>query len=390
MREAYIVAAKRTAVGKAPRGALRFVRPEDMACAVIKSLINETGIPAEEIDDVIVGCAMPEGAQGANMARYIALWSLGTDKVPGMTVNRFCASGLETIAIAFAKIRSGIADCIIAGGTESMSYVPMMGFKPSPHPIIARDFPDWYWGMGLTAEQLAIEKGITREETDEFAYQSHQKAIKYIDSGKWKDEIVPLKVEYKTIKDGKAVKYEYIHEIDEGPRRDTSIEALSKLKPVFKDGGIVTAGNASQRSDGAAFVIVASDNFVKRHNLKPIATLVSYSVVGVPPRIMGIGPAYAIPEALKKANLKIEDITIIELNEAFACQALAVIKETPLPPDKVNVNGGAVALGHPLGCTGAKLTVSAIYETQRRKGKYFLVTMCVGTGQGAAGIFQLV
>lgn len=390
MKEAYIVAAKRSGVGKADKGLFRFVRPEDMSAPVIKQLLKETNIAPEEIEDVIVGCAMPEAQQGANMGRYISLVALGTDKVPGMTVNRFCASGLETIAIAVAKIKSGLANCIIAGGVESMSYVPMQGFKPSPHIDIVKDMPDWYWGMGLTAEQLAIEKKINREESDIFAYNSHKKAIAYLDAGKHKEEIVPIKVKCKCIEDGKFIEKEFVLEIDEGPRRDTSLETLSKLPTVFKKNGIVTAGNASQRSDGAAYVIVASEDFIKEHNLKPMARLVTYTTAGVPPRIMGIGPVEAIPKALKKANLKIEDIGIIELNEAFACQALAVIKELQLPLEKVNVNGGAIALGHPLGCTGTKLTVNALYEAKRRKDKYAMVTMCVGTGQGAAGIFELI
>jgi acetyl-CoA acyltransferase len=340
---------------------------------------------------VIVGNATPEAEQGLNVARLISLIALDTDKVPGMTVNRYCASGLETIAIASAKVHSGIADCIIAGGVESMSLLPMGGWRIVPNADVALAHPDYYWGMGLTAEAVAKEFKVGRDEQDEFAYQSHQKAISAITGGRFKNQIVPVTVaETYVDENGKKKKREFKVDTDEGPRADTSLDALAKLKPVFDAKGMVTAGNSSQTSDGAAFVMVVSERFLKQYKLEPIARLVNYSVVGVPPRIMGIGPLYAIPEVLKRAGLKQEDIELIELNEAFASQSLAIIKGLGLNPDIVNVNGGAIALGHPLGCTGAKLSVQLFDELKQRKQKYGMVTMCVGTGQGAAGIFELL
>ncbi|MEN5233791.1 acetyl-CoA C-acyltransferase [Sphingobacterium faecium] len=390
--EAYIVAGYRTAVGKAPRGGFRFMRADDLAADVIKHLVASVpNLNKEEIDDVIVGNAMPEAEQGLNVGRLISLMGLETDKVPGVTVNRYCASGLETIATAVAKIKAGMADCIIAGGVEVMSGMPFGGWKIVPNPQVARENPDWYWGMGLTAEAVAKEYQVSREDQDAFSLKSHQKAIEAIKNGHLKDGIVPITVKENYLKDGKKLETrEYIVDTDEGPRADSSIEALSKLRPVFAADGVVTAGNSSQTSDGAAFVLVVSEKKLKELNLKPIARLVSYAVAGVPPRIMGIGPIYAIPKALEMAGLKKEDIDLFELNEAFASQSLAVIRELGLDEEKVNVNGGAIALGHPLGCTGAKLTVQVLNELKRRNKKYGMVTMCVGTGQGAAGIFELL
>ncbi|GEM62486.1 acetyl-CoA acetyltransferase [Sphingobacterium faecium NBRC 15299] len=390
--EAYIVAGYRTAVGKAPRGGFRFMRADDLAADVIKHLVASVpNLNKEEIDDVIVGNAMPEAEQGLNVGRLISLMGLETDKVPGVTVNRYCASGLETIATAVAKIKAGMADCIIAGGVEVMSGMPFGGWKIVPNPQVARENPDWYWGMGLTAEAVAKEYHVSREDQDAFSLKSHQKAIQAIKNGHLKDGIVPITVKENYLKDGKKLETrEYIVDTDEGPRADSSIEALSKLRPVFAADGVVTAGNSSQTSDGAAFVLVVSEKKLKELNLKPIARLVSYAVAGVPPRIMGIGPIYAIPKALEMAGLKKEDIDLFELNEAFASQSLAVIRELGLDEEKVNVNGGAIALGHPLGCTGAKLTVQVLNELKRRNKKYGMVTMCVGTGQGAAGIFELL
>ncbi|WP_447770119.1 acetyl-CoA C-acyltransferase [Sphingobacterium faecium] len=390
--EAYIVAGYRTAVGKAPRGGFRFMRADDLAADVIKHLVASVpNLNKEEIDDVIVGNAMPEAEQGLNVGRLISLMGLETDKVPGVTVNRYCASGLETIATAVAKIKAGMADCIIAGGVEVMSGMPFGGWKIVPNPQVARENPDWYWGMGLTAEAVAKEYHVSREDQDAFSLKSHQKAIEAIKNGHLKDGIVPITVKENYLKDGKKLETRsYIVDTDEGPRADSSIEALSKLRPVFAADGVVTAGNSSQTSDGAAFVLVVSEKKLKELNLKPIARLVSYAVAGVPPRIMGIGPIYAIPKALEMAGLKKEDIDLFELNEAFASQSLAVIRELGLDEEKVNVNGGAIALGHPLGCTGAKLTVQVLNELKRRNKKYGMVTMCVGTGQGAAGIFELL
>lgn len=389
--EAYIVAGFRTAVGKAPRGGFRFMRADDLAADVIKHLVASVpSLNKEEIDDVIVGNAMPEAEQGLNVGRLISLMGLQTDKVPGVTVNRYCASGLETIATAVAKIKSGMADVIIAGGVEVMSGMPFGGWKIVPNPVVAKENPDWYWGMGLTAEAVAKDFNVSREDQDAFSLKSHQKAIAAIQNGHLKDGVVPITVKENYLKDGKMATKEYVVDTDEGPRADTTLEVLAKLRPVFVADGCVTAGNSSQTSDGAAFVLVMSEKKMKELNLQPIARLVSYAVAGVPPRIMGIGPIAAIPKALEQAGLKKEDIDLIELNEAFASQSLAVIRELGLDEEKVNVNGGAIALGHPLGCTGAKLTVQVLNELKRRGKKYGMVTMCVGTGQGAAGIFELL
>ncbi|TDQ75237.1 acetyl-CoA C-acyltransferase [Sphingobacterium yanglingense] len=389
--EAYIVAGYRTAVGKAPRGGFRFMRADDLAAEVIKHLVGSVpNLNKEEIDDVIVGNAMPEAEQGMNMGRFISLMGLDTDKVPGVTVNRYCASGLDTIATATAKIKAGMADVIIAGGAEVMSGMPFGGWKIVPNPKVAKDHADWYWGMGLTAEAVAQEYNVSRADQDAFALKSHQKAIEAIKNGHLKDGVVPITIKENYVKDGKMATREYVVDTDEGPRADTTIEALGKLRPVFAADGMVTAGNSSQTSDGAAFVLVMSERKMKELGLKPIAKLISYAVAGVPPRIMGIGPIEAIPKALAQAGLKKEDIDLIELNEAFASQSLAVIRTLGLDEEKVNVNGGAIALGHPLGCTGAKLTVQVLNELKRRGKKYGMVTMCVGTGQGAAGIFEMM
>jgi acetyl-CoA acyltransferase len=389
--EAYIIAGFRSAVGKAPRGGFRFTRADDLAADVIKHLMASVpNVNKEDIDDVIVGNAMPEAEQGLNIGRFISLMGLDTDKVPGITVNRYCASGLETIATAVAKIKSGMADMIVAGGVEIMSGMPFGGWKIVPNPVVSKEHPDWYWGMGLTAEAVAKDYHVSREDQDKFALKSNQKAVAAIKEGKFKEEIVPITFKENYVKDGNMATYEYVVDTDEGPRADTSLEALAKLRPVFDAKGSVTAGNSSQTSDGAAFVLVVSEKKMKELNLKPIAKLVSYAVAGVPPRIMGIGPVVAIPKALEQAGLKKEDIDLFELNEAFASQSLAVIRELELDEEKVNVNGGAIALGHPLGCTGAKLTVQVLHELRRRGKKYGMVTMCVGTGQGAAGIFELL
>ena len=390
MKQAYIVTGYRTAVGKAPKGSLRFTRPDDMAASVLKHLMKEVpSLDPARVDDLIVGCAMPEAEQGLNMARLISLMGLDTDKVPGVTVNRYCASGSESIAIAAAKIQTGMADCILAGGAESMSYIPMGGYKPVPETKISKDHADYYWGLGLTAEAVANEFNVSREDQDKFAYDSHQKAIKANNENKFKDQIVPLDIEYNYVGENEKLKTKnYTFQQDEGPRADTSLEVLAKLRPVFANGGSVTAGNSSQMSDGAAFVLVMSEDMVKELNLEPVARLVSYSTVGVPPRIMGIGPKYAIPKALEQAGLNLNDIDLFELNEAFASQSLAVIREVGLNPDIVNVNGGAIALGHPLGCTGTKLTVQLLDELKKQNKKYGMVTMCVGTGQGAASVFE--
>ena len=391
-KTAYIVTGYRTAVGKAPKGSLRFVRPDEMAATVLKHLMKQVpALDPARIDDLIVGCAMPEAEQGLNMARLISLMGLDTDKVPGVTVNRYCASGSESIALAVAKIQTGMADCIIAGGAESMSYIPMGGYKPIPETGIAKQHADYYWGMGSTAEAVAHEYNISRDDQDEFAFNSHQKAVKALETGRFSDQIVPLEVEYNFLgADEKMQTKKYTFDTDEGPRADTSKEALAKLRPVFAQNGSVTAGNSSQMSDGAAFVLIMSEEMVKELNLEPVARLVSYSTVGVPPRIMGIGPLYAIPKALDQAGLKQDDIDLFELNEAFASQSLAVIREAGLDPEKINVNGGAIALGHPLGCTGTKLTVQLLDEMKKRGNKYGMVTMCVGTGQGAASVFELL
>lgn len=389
---AYIVAGYRSAVGKANKGGFRFTRPDDLAADVIKHLMGSLPqIEHTRVDDVMVGNAMPEAEQGLNVGRLISLLALNTDKVSGMTVNRYCASGLETISIASAKIAAGYAHCIIAGGVESMSLIPMGGWRIVPNPKVAKEHADWYWNMGLTAEAVAKEFNVSREDQDQFSYNSHQKAIAAIKAGKFKEEIIPIKVTETFLDEsGKKKSKDYIVDTDEGARADTSIEALAKLKPVFANGGSVTAGNSSQTSDGAAFVMVVSEKFMKEHNLTPIARLVSHAVAGVPPRIMGIGPVYAIPKAVEQAGLKIDDIDLFELNEAFASQSLAVVRELKLNPDKVNVNGGAISLGHPLGCSGAKLSVQMFGELRRQNKKYGVVTMCIGTGHGAAGVFELL
>ena len=395
MKTAYIVKAYRTAVGKAPRGKFRFKRPDELAAETIAHMMGELpGLDKKRIDDVIVGNAMPEAEQGLNMARLISLMGLQIEDVPGVTVNRYCASGLETIGIATAKIQAGMADCIIAGGAESMSYIPMGGYKPTPDYKIAKaGHEDYYWGMGLTAEAVAEQFKVSREDQDAFAYASHQKALKAQEEGKFDSQIVPIEVSHTYVNTaGKKTTDSYTVSKDEGPRADTSLEVLAKLRPVFAEGGSVTAGNSSQMSDGAAFVMVMSEEMVKELKLEPIARLVNYAAAGVEPRIMGIGPVKAIPKALSQAGLKLSDIGLIELNEAFASQSLAVIRELGLNQEIVNVNGGAIALGHPLGCTGAKLSVQLFDEMRRRnmKGQYGMVTMCVGTGQGAAGIFEFL
>lgn len=378
-------------MGKAPRGVFRFTRADDLAAEVIKGLVASVpNLNKEEIDDVIVGNATPEAEQGLNIGRMIALMGLDTDKVPGVTVNRYCASGLETIATAVAKIKAGMADCIIAGGVEVMSGMPFGGWKLVPNPDVAKANPDWYWGMGLTAEAVAKEYRVNREDQDLFALKSHQKAVEAIKSGHLKAGVLPISVS-ETYLDDKLKKQtrSFVVDTDEGPRADTTLEALAKLKPVFAADGCVTAGNSSQTSDGAAFVLVVSEQKMKELGVQPIARLVSYGVAGVPPRIMGIGPIEAIPKALKMANLKLDDIGLIELNEAFASQSLAIIRTLGLDEAILNVNGGAIALGHPLGCTGAKLSVQLFNEAKRQNKKYGMVTMCVGTGQGAAGIFEV-
>jgi acetyl-CoA acyltransferase len=387
--KAYIIKGFRTAVGKAGKGGFRFYRPDDLAADVIKHIMKVTPeLDKNRIDDVIVGNATPEAEQGLNVGRMISLMGLDTDKVPGMTVNRYCSSGLETIAIAQAKIEAGMAECIIAGGAESMSTMAMGGWRIVPNPKVAKENPNWYWGMGLTAEAVAEQFGVSREDQDAFAVRSHEKAIDAIKNGRFKDDIVPVEVEevYLDENEKRQVR-KYIVDTDEGPRAST-VEALGKLRPVFANGGSVTAGNSSQTSDGAAFVLVMSEKMMKELGLEPMARLLSYKVVGVEPRIMGIAPVQAIPAAIEMAGLKMEDISLFELNEAFASQSLAVIRETGINPDLVNVNGGALALGHPLGCTGAKLSVQILNELKRRNKKYGVVTMCVGTGQGAAGVFE--
>ncbi len=389
MNRAYIVTGYRTAVGKAGRGGFRFYRPDDLAADVIKHIMKEVPqLDKDRIDDVIVGNATPEAEQGLNVGRMISLMGLDTDKVPGMTVNRYCSSGLETIAIASAKIEAGIADCIIAGGVESMSVMAMGGWRIVPNPKVGKENPTWYWGMGLTAEAVAQQFKVSREEQDAFALHSHEKAIRAIKEGRFKDDIVPIEVERIFLDENeKRQTKTYTVDTDEGPRQST-LEGLAKLRPVFDQNGTVTAGNATQTSDGAAFVLVMSEKMVKELNLEPVARLASYAVVGVEPRIMGIGPVDAIPKALKMAGLSLNDISLFELNEAFASQSVAVIREAGLNPDIVNVNGGAIALGHPLGCTGAKLTVQIMNELKKRDQKYGVVTMCVGTGQGAAGVIE--
>mgnify|MGYP006193618641 FL=1 len=393
MKTAYIVKAYRTAVGKAPKGLFRFKRPDELAAETIQYLMNELpDFDKTRIDDVMVGNAMPEAEQGLNIGRLISLMGLKIEDVPGVTVNRYCASGLETIGMATAKIQSGMAHCIIAGGAESMSYIPMGGYKPTPDYALAKQgHEDYYWGMGLTAEAVAKQYNVSREDQDEFAFQSHQKALKAQAEGKFDKQIVPITVEQTFINEkGKKETKNYTVAKDEGPRADTNLAALGNLKPVFAADGSVTAGNSSQMSDGAAFVLIMSEEMVKELGITPIARLVNYASAGVEPRLMGIGPIKAIPKAVKQAGLQLSDIDLIELNEAFASQSLAVIRELNLNPEIVNVNGGAIALGHPLGCTGAKLSVQLFDEMKRRGSKYGMVTMCVGTGQGTAGIFELV
>lgn len=389
MQEAYIVAGYRTAVGKAKRGGFRFYRPDDLAVDVIKGLLlSLPQLEPTQVDDLIVGNAVPEAEQGLQIGRMISVRALGVD-VPGMTVNRYCASGLETIAIATAKIRSGQAECVIAGGTESMSMVPTAGWKTVPSYNVAADTPDYYLGMGLTAEAVAKEYSISREAQDEFSYASHQKAINAIKNGYFKEGILPITVDeiYLDAK-GKKQQKSFVVDTDEGPRGDTSIEALSKLKPAFAAGGCVTAGNSSQTSDGAAFVIVMGERMMNELGIKPLARLVSCSSAGVHPRVMGIGPVAAIPKALKQVGMNLSGIGLVELNEAFASQSLAVIREAGLDPQTVNINGGAIALGHPLGCTGCKLTVQIMHDLKRTNKKYGMVTACVGGGQGIAGIIE--
>ena len=392
MKTAYIVGGYRTAVGKSSRGLFKFTRPDDLAADVVKHLMKDfPTLDPSRVDDVIVGNATPEAEQGLNIGRMISLMGLETDKVPGMTINRYCSSGLQTIALAANQIIAGAADCIIAGGVETMSPIPFGGWRIVPNAKVSKTHPDWYWGMGLTAEAVAEEFNVSREEQDEFAYHSHMKALNAIDKGLFKEDIVPIHVNEVFLDENeKRQERNFVADTDEGPRKGTSIEALSRLRPVFKNGGTVTAGNSSQTSDGAAFVMVMSEEMVKELNVKPIARLIDYKVVGLAPRIMGVGPLYAIPETLKKAGLKQNDLQQIELNEAFASQSVAILKGLDIDPSIVNVNGGAIALGHPLGCTGAKLTVPLLNEMRRRKQKIGAVTMCVGTGQGACGIFELL
>ena len=393
MKTAYIVKAYRTAVGKAPKGVFRFKRPDELAAETIQYLMNELpDFDKSRIDDVMVGNAMPEAEQGLNMGRLISLMGLKVIDVPGVTVNRYCASGLETIGMATARIQSGMADCIIAGGAESMSFIPMGGYKPTPDYGMAKEgHEDYYWGMGLTAEAVANKFNVSREDQDEFSFNSHQKALKAQAEGKFDQQIVPINIDETFVNaNGKKETKSYIINKDEGPRADTSLALLGKLRPVFAADGSVTAGNSSQMSDGAAFVMIMSEEMVKELGLTPIARLVNYASSGVEPRLMGIGPMKAIPKVLKQAGMNLNDIDLIELNEAFASQSLAVIRGLELNPDIVNVNGGAIALGHPLGCTGAKLSVQLFDEMKRRGNKYGMVTMCVGTGQGAAGIYELL
>ncbi len=388
---AYVIAAKRTAVGKAKKGKLRLIRPDDMAARVVQDIMQSFPmIESQQIDDVIVGNAMPEAEQGLNMGRMISLMGLNTLTVPGMTVNRYCSSGLESIAIAASKIEMGLADCILAGGAESMSMIPMGGWRVVPNLDIAKNNPDWYWNMGITAEALQKKYNISREDQDEFSFHSHRKAIDAISKNRFMDEIVPLKVIENFVNRNDIIESkEYLVSQDEGPRKDTSLEGLSKLRPVFDMKGSVTAGNSSQTSDGAAFVLVVSEKMLKELNVEPLARFVDYAIAGVEPKHMGIGPVAAIPKVLSRSGLSMNQIEQLELNEAFAVQALAVMRELNINADITNVNGGAIALGHPLGCTGTKLTVQLIHEMKKQKQKYGMVSMCVGSGQGAAGIFEV-
>jgi acetyl-CoA acyltransferase len=392
MKTAYIVGGYRSAVGKAPRGMFKTMRADDLSADVIRHLLKDfPQLDHNKIDDVIVGNATPEAEQGLNIGRMISLMGLDSEKVPGMTVNRYCSSGLQTIALASWQIQSGAADCIIAGGVETMTPIPFGGWRLVPNAKVGKENPDWYWGMGLTAEAVAKEYNVTREDQDAFALKSHDKALKAIAEGKFKDDIVPITVnEVYLDENEKRQEKSFVADTDEGPRAGSTMEGLAKLRPVFAQGGSVTAANSSQTSDGAAFVMVMSEKMVKELGLEPVARLVSYSVSGLEPRIMGMGPMYALPKALKQAGLKQDDLEQIELNEAFASQSVAVINELGLNPDIINVNGGAIAMGHPLGCTGAKLSVQLFNEMRRRDQKYGAVTMCVGTGQGAAGVFEFL
>ncbi|MCB0733637.1 MAG: thiolase family protein [Flavobacteriales bacterium] len=391
MKQAYIINGFRTAVGKANKGGFRFTSPVDFGAAVIDYLIDHTpGFDPNTVEDLLVGNAVPEAEQGLQMARWVGVRSKLPINVGGATVNRYCGSGLETISMAVAKIQAGLADCIIAGGTESMSLVPTVGFKTVPNYEIAKEHPDYFLGMGLTAEEVADKFNVSREDQDQFAFGSHQKAISAIERGVFKDEIVPFNVEevYYNPDTNKREKRSFVVDTDEGPRKDTSLEVLAKLKPAFKQGGTVTAGNSSQTSDGAAFVIVMSEEMMKAQGLEPMGRLISVASAGVDPRYMGIGPVEAVPKALKRAGMQLKDIHQIELNEAFASQSLAVMRELDLNPEIVNVNGGAIALGHPLGCTGAKLTIQLMNEMKRRGQRYGIVTACIGGGQGIAGVFE--
>ena len=387
---AYIIGGYRSPVGKSGKGAFRFVRPDDLGEQVIRKLLSDfPQLDKERIDDVIVGNATPEAEQGLNIGRMVSLMGLDTDKVPGMTVNRYCASGLETIAIASAKIHAGLADCILAGGIETMSPIPFGGWRIVPNARVAKANPDWYWGMGLTAEAVAKDFNVSREDQDAFALESHQRAAAAIDAGRFAPGIAPITVnEVYLDKNEKRQERTHVVDTDEGVRRDSTLEGLARLKPVFAQGGSVTAGNSSQTSDGAAFVLVVSERMLKELNVEPIARLASYHVSGLEPRIMGVGPIHAVPKALEKAGISAQDLGAVELNEAFASQSVAVVKELGLDPAMVNPNGGAIALGHPLGCTGAKLTVQMMHELKYRQANYGMVTMCVGTGQGAAGVFE--
>ena len=392
MKTAYIVGGYRSAVGKSGKGVFRFTRPDEMGKQVVQHLLKDfPELDTNRIDDIIVGNATPEAEQGLNLARMISLMGLNTDKVPGMTINRYCSSGLQSIALAKYQIESGAANCIIAGGVECMSPIPFGGWRIVPHHKVSKENPEWYWGMGLTAEEVAKRFKISRESQDQFALQSHLKAISAIENGRFESQIAPIEINHIFLdEEEKKQEKKYIAKVDEGPRKNSNIESLKKLRPVFKNGGTVTAGNSSQTSDGAAFVMVMSEEMVKEMNIEPIARLISYKVIGLAPEIMGVGPLYAIPEALKHAGMKLGDLEQIELNEAFASQSVAIIKELGLNPEIVNVNGGAIALGHPLGCTGAKLSVQLLNEMRLRKQKIGAVTMCVGTGQGACGIFELL
>ena len=389
---AYIIGGYRSPVGKSGKGAFRFVRPDDLGEQVIRKLLSDfPQLDKERIDDVIVGNATPEAEQGLNIGRMVSLMGLDTDKVPGMTVNRYCASGLETIAIASAKIHAGLADCILAGGIETMSPIPFGGWRIVPNARVAKANPDWYWGMGLTAEAVAKDFNVSRDEQDAFALESHQRAAAAIDAGRFAPGIASITVnEVYLDENEKRQERTHVVDTDEGVRRDSTLEGLARLKPVFAQGGSVTAGNSSQTSDGAAFVLVVSERMLKELNVEPIARLASYHVSGLEPRIMGVGPIHAVPKALEKAGITVQDLGTVELNEAFASQSVAVVKELGLDPALVNPNGGAIALGHPLGCTGAKLTVQMMHELKSRQANYGMVTMCVGTGQGAAGVFELL